>query len=1116
MKKTLTIGGLPLHAVKKVLLIMKLTVLLLLVGALQVSATVNGQMKVSLSLSQVEIGKVLSHIEKQTNYRFLYNNALKGIQQKISIDVHDAAINDVLNTIFSGTDLTYKTLENNLIVVLPASQPLPQDIQVTGKITGENGEPLSGVSVTLVGSDRGTATDSSGNFSLVVPTGGTLRITYIGYLTQEIKINNLTQVNIQLKPAGNQLNEVVVVGYGTQKKIDVTGSVSHVKGEELTKQPVLTATQAIQGKAAGVQIISSGQPGSEPQVIIRGTGSILGGASPLYVVDGIITDDITNINNADILSVDILKDASSTAIYGARASNGVILITTRQGSGKPKVSYTTNMGIRQASNLVKMADVQQYMSYVKASGIFNIAQDTIGNSYGGSTDWYNQVLRTAFYQNHNLSLSGSTEKNKYLVSLSYLTDEGIIVANSFNRYTARLNNEFTPTSKLKIGTVASYSSGIGQNVPVGTITEDAYRASPVVQGYIDGKYGNTSKFQNVGNPILDAKLTNDKSVENKIQGAAYVEFKPVSWLALKTSFGDEIDFYNDRQYTYQIANDTTEFNVSGGSQGPAMSNLAVVSAKYYHWTWDNTITFNKTFNRHRLSVLAGTTSEKYSLDGYGASRPDVPANPNLWYIGDGNQNLQYNNAISYDGYPAPYMYTRNSYLGRVFYSYDDKYLLTATMRADGSSVFSTQNRWGYFPGISAGWVISKESFMQGQRFFQTLKLRGGWGQVGNSTIPADASAITLLLNQPYFFPSPNGVVSGSFVPQIKDQNIKWEVNSEADLGLEYSALNNRLSGEIDVYDKKTNNALIYVRVPGTFGSQSNPNSTITPGYVLTNAAGIENKGVEFTARWNGKINNNLTYFVGGNITFNKNNVTSLNGGSAYFDGNINGYFVTETMAGHPIGSFMVRKAIGVFQSQAEVNAYTDKNGNLLQPDAEAGDLKYQFNSNGTLDTAYAGSYQPVAYYGISFGVNYRNFDISVDIYGNFGNKVYNGKKMARVVATDNIEASTANNAWTTTNHSETEPAPNGGNLPASTYFVESGTFIRINNINLGYTLPARILEKQSVISSLRVFANAQNPYTIKKYSGFTPELPGGPTNSGIELSTYPTTKTFAAGITVGF
>jgi TonB-linked SusC/RagA family outer membrane protein len=1032
---------------------------------------------------------------------------LKGIKEKISIDIQDQDITEALNKVFLNTGLAYKMLDNNLIVVL-STVSATQDIKIIGKITGQNGEPLSGVSITVKGTNRGSTTDNSGNFTLTAPQDGILLISYVGYAGQSVPVNNQSVLTIMLAPSVRQMDQVVVIGYGIQRKVDVTGSVGSVKGAELVKQPVMTATQAIQGKVAGVQIISSGQPGTSPQVRVRGTGSILSGVNPLYVVDGIITDDILNINTADILSVDVLKDASSTAIYGARAANGVILITTRQGSGKMKVNYSDNLGIRQAANLVKMANSQEYVAYEK--GILGIPASFITPT-GYSTNWYDQILRKGFYQNHNLSISGSAEKNRYLLSLGYMTDEGIVNTNNFNRITARFNNEYTPTDNLKIGVVASYSNGIGQNVNVGQIFEDAYRASPLVPGMLKGLYGNTSQFQNVGNPILDANAVNDKSIENKLQGTGYIEYKPLSWLTLKSSFGEEVDFYDDRQYIYMLPNDTTVFLTNGGSQGATQSNLTLTSTKYYHWTWDNTISFNRTLNLHRISLLAGATAEKYYKNGFVASRPDVPPDPNLWYLdaGGGNQGLQFNNSDN-----IPNEYTRNSYLGRVFYSYADKYLITGTFRADGSSVFNARNRWGYFPGISAGWLISKEDFMQKQRVFETLKLRGSWGKVGNSNIPSDASAITLLTGVPYFF-SGNSV-SGSFVPQIKDQNIKWEITTEKDLGLEYGALRGRLTGEIDLYDKITNNALIYVQVPATFGSQANPNSTITPGYVITNAASIENKGVEFSSRWSDKINSKLSYYIGGNISFNKNNVRSLNGGTPYYDGNINGYFVTETTVGHPIGSFLLPKQIGVFQSQNEVNSYTDKNGKLLQPDAQAGDFKYQYNGDGTLDTAYLGSYQPVAYYGIALGLSYANLDLSVDVYGNFGNKVYNGKRQARVVPSDNLEEAQAVNRWTTQDHSQSEPAPNGGNLPASSYFVASGNFIRINNITLGYTFPGRILQRQHVISSFRIFANAQNPLTIKKYSGFTAELPGTTaTNAGIELSTYPATRTFAAGLNIG-
>jgi len=1108
MKKTLTIGGLPLHAVKKALLIMKLTVVLVLVGVLQVSATVNGQTKVSLTLSQVEIGKVLSHIEKQTSYRFLYNNALKGIQQKISIDVRDAGINDVLNTIFTGTDLTYKLLENNLIVVLSASQPLPQDIQVTGKITGENGEPLPGVSITLVGSDRGTATDSSGNFTITIPTGGTLRITYIGYLTQDIKINNQTQLTIQLKPAGNQLNEVIVVGYGTQKKIDVTGSVGHVNGTELAKQPVLTATQAIQGKVAGVQVISSGQPGSLPQVIIRGAGSILAGANPLYIVDGIWTDDITNINNADILSVDVLKDASACSIYGVRGANGVILITTRQGSGKIKFNYSGNFGITQAAYVVPMANGQQYLNYEENTTFLPVANT------GYNTNWYNQVLRNAFYQNHTASISGSSKENKFALSAGYLSNNGIIIFNSYSRYTIRLNNEFTPTSFLKIGTTASFASQASQNVPTATITEDAYRASPLVPAMVNGKFGNTSQYQNVGNPVLDAQNTNDLSHNNRIQGNGYVAIKPISFLELRSTFGDEVNFYDDRAYTYQHNNDTSFFTTNGGTQGATQSTLAISNTKYYHWVWSNTINFDKSFGASKITVLAGTEAQKYYNVGSTASRYDVPASPNEWFLQDGNGNYQFNNSSVTE-------YTTESYLGRLFYSYDGRFLFTGNFRADASSVFSSENRWGYFPGVSAGWVISKENFMRGQNFVQFLKLKASWGELGNSNIPADASGITVVPNLPYFYNSGNtggtsGATTGSIVAQIKDLNLKWEITKEADIGLEYGLLKDRLSGELDVYDKKVTNALIYVQVPGTFGSQADPNSTIASGDVLTNAASIDNKGLEFSVRWHDNITSKLSYFIGGNASFNRNRVVSLNGGLPFFDGNVNGYFTTETKPGYPIGAFFMRQATGIFQSQAQINGYVDKNGTQLQPSATPGSFIYKYNSSGALDTAYAGAYLPKAYFGFSGGMSYGAFDFSIDLYSNVGNQVYNGKLQARVVATDNIERSVATSYWTTENHSNTQPAPNAGNLPASTYFIASGTFFRINNIMVGYTVPPKALNRQKVFTSCRVFLNAQNPVTYKKYGGFSSELPGSaPTNAGIELGTYPTIRTFAAGLNLG-
>lgn len=471
MKKTLTTGNLGSRALKKALLLMKLSFMLVLAASLQVSAHAIGQSSVSLKVENTEISKALTSIEKQGVYRFLYNSRLPDLNQQISVDIANAPIAEALTKLFGGTDLTYKMLENNLIVVLSKTAAL-QDIQVAGRITGENGEPLSGVSISLKGGGKGTSSDLDGMFKITVPENGTLVISYVGYQSQEVAVNNQSVINIKLTQSTKTLDQVIVVGYGTQRRIDVTGAVAHVNGTELAKQPVLTATQALQGKVAGVQVISSGDPGSAPQVIIRGTGSILAGANPLYIVDGIWTDDITNINTADIQSVDILKDASACSIYGVRGANGVILITTKQGSGKMKLTYSGNLGITQAAHVVPMANAAEYINYRQL--IYGLPVP----STGYSTDWYNQVLRNAFYQNHNLSISGSSSQDKYAISAGYQSTEGIIINNDYTRYTFRLNNEYTPTSFLKVGTTVSFANQAEQNVPTGEITEDAYRAAP--------------------------------------------------------------------------------------------------------------------------------------------------------------------------------------------------------------------------------------------------------------------------------------------------------------------------------------------------------------------------------------------------------------------------------------------------------------------------------------------------------------------------------------------------------------------------------------------------------------------------------------------------------------
>ncbi|GAB3507819.1 TonB-dependent receptor [Emticicia fontis] len=973
--------------------------------------------------------------------------------------------------------------------------------KITGKVIDQKSkEGIPGASVRIKDTNTGAVADFEGNFSINALPNATLIVSFIGYSNKEVAVNNQTTLTIGLEEATNELEQVIVVGYGTQRKVDVTGATSSVKGEDLVKQPVMTPTQAIQGKVAGVQIISSGRPGSSPNIRIRGTGTALAGTATLFVVDGVLTDDISNINTADITNIDILKDASATAIYGSRGANGVVIITTKKGvSGKMAVNYNVQMGMRSAANLVKMANATEYANYVSAASGKVIQAGDI------STDWYGQILRNAFMQNHNLSLSGGSDKSKHYLSLGYLGDEGIVIKNNFRRFTARLNDDFQLHEKLKVGMATSFSNSRDQNVNLNSAYNNAYRAAPIIPAMVDGKYGNTSLYQNVGNAILDINNNDDYTVLNRLQSSAYLEFNPIKSLTFRSSIGGDLNLRNSRLYNYQFNNDETTFIQAGGNQRNPNSNLSVTNENIFRWVWDNTLTYNKTFGKHTISAMVGTTAEQYTQSVFSAFRKDVPPSKNLWYINTGNANTSTNSGEGDK-------WSRNSYIGRLNYNFNDKYLFTATMRADGSSRFPVSNRWGYFPSFGAGWVLTNEEFLKGQSLFQTIKLRASWGRVGNDRISSDGYIVTVEPNLAY--PFGGGVATiGSAITQIKDPNLKWETTEEADLGLEFSVMNGKLQGEFGFYDKRSKDLLINVKVPSVTGDKD--------GVVLTNAASIRNTGFEAALNWRDKINEDMSYRIGGNITFNKNSVIGLNGGQPILDGGIGGsqQYTTKTDNNQPVGSFYILQVLGVFQSDDEINAYKASNGKVIQPSASPGDFKYQdTNGDGKIDDedrVFAGSYQPTAYFGINLGFTYKNFDLSVDGYGNFGNKVYNGKKAFRQGMYDNIEASMAYGRWSRGSGINNEPGGNAGNLPASTYFIESGDFIRINNIALGYNVSPGILSKLK-IASVRVFVTAQNYFTFKKYSGFTPELPGDPTKAGIELNAYPTTKTLAVGLNVGF
>jgi len=980
-----------------------------------------------------------------------------------------------------------------------------QNITVTGTVNDDDGIPLPGVSVVLKGAGKGTQTNVNGKFSISAPPDGTLTFSFIGFQTQEVPINNQTTINISLRTSAKELEQVVVVGYGVQRKSDVTGSVARVKGEELAKQQVLTPTQALQGKVAGVQIISSGDPNANPTVRIRGVGTMFGGATPLYVVDGVITDDIRNINNADIVSMDILKDASATAIYGMRAANGVLIITTKKGkSGKLTIAYDANVGVREVSKLVDMAGAQQYAGYLNEASIYYGTGDPlITNAMlqaGGNTDWYDVITRNGFQQNHNLSASGGSEKGTYFLSAGYVGDEGIIQTNKFDRYTIRSNTDYNLVKWLKLTNQLSFSHVKGRGVD-GAAFNLAYRAAPHIPSKVNGLYGNTSLSNNVGNPLLGLEKVNNSGYGDRIQGTLAADVKPLSWLALKSSFGADLNFFNIRNYSYKFDNSgpNNVFLTSGGNQLRTNSGLTVNSINTYKWVWDNTATITKKVDAHDFTFLAGITSEQLKFNNLIGTRINVPENEDQWYLGAGS-------TVGATNDNTADKWTRSSFISRLSYSYNNRYLLTSTFRADASSRFPSQNRWGYFPSLGLGWIVSNEDFMKDQQIFSNLKLRGSWGRVGNDQIGTDVYFPIAAVNIPYFFGGSENL--GIRFEELPDKNVRWEITEEFDLGLEFGLLNGKLTGEVDYYNKKTKDALIEINIPGILGDNNSK--------FITNAASFKNTGLEFSLNWNNRISDRLNYTVGGNIATNKNRITNLNGGQALPDGSIGGNqgYTTVSDNGHPIGSFYLLQVDGVFQNETEVAASAQK-------DAKPGDLRYKdLSGDGIIsdaDRTFSGAYIPKLTYGLSATVNYTNFDFSLTTYGTGGGKIYNGKKAARGIdGRDNIEAEAVKNRWTPNNPSNSEPRATLGQLPASTYFLENGDFFRINNLTIGYTLPKSLITKYKV-DRVRIYASAQNLATITGYSGFTPELQSGnTTNAGIELGIYPSTRTYSFGVNVGF
>ena len=982
-------------------------------------------------------------------------------------------------------------------------------ITIKGKVTDARNETVPGASVVIKGKAQGTITDGNGQYTIQANRNEVLVFSFIGFQTQEIPVNNRTTINVQLAEQAMSVGEVVVVGYGTQKKIEVTGAVVQVKGDDIAKQSSVNPMSALQGKVAGVEITNSGAPGSSPQIRIRGVGTVYGNANPLYVVDGVWYDDISFLNSADIESMNILKDASSESIYGIRAANGVILITTKKGAkdAAPVVNYNGYVGNQLVTNQIKMANGPEFATMINELDAINGVAQRYANPAGyGTSDWYHQILGNAMTTNHQISVAGGGQKSTYNLSVGYLKQDGIVRANTFDRYTARFQNDMEVFKFLKIGYSLTGSVNNSKDIN-GGIFHQLYSAAPIVPVYYaDGSYGDPNDFSvgnsNSFNPQVTIDYFNQKSMNYRFSGNIYADLVINKHLNFHSSLGADFGQNEVKNYLPQYTATLSQRN--------STSVLSISRGETRNWLIENTLTYDNTFGDHNLKVLLGQSAQSYQYYGFSANAQGVPdGSSGDHYLTLGNPSNRY---VSDSGS----LNTVASYFGRLNYSYKSKYMLTASLRADGSSKFSGDNQWGVFPSVGGGWVISQEGFMKNQKIFNTLKLRGSWGKIGNMSVPANLSVLTV--NSSYVYVGGNGsTAGGASITTIVPPTTYWERGVGTDVGIEAAVLSSRLSAEIDYYNRKTERAIFDIPILGSLGT--------TGSSIIGNQATFENQGLEFVLNWKNKVNKDFFYSLSANLSYNKNKVLEVSTGANPIyqavgtTGSNN--FNTRTMVGEPIGEFFGLKVLGVFQTTDEINAYKSSAGAVIQPNAVPGDFKYQdVNNDGAIndkDRIVLGNPNPKYTYGFNTIWNYKDFDLTLDFQGVTGVDIYNANLGLRY-GTENFSQDFYNKRWHGAGTSNAYPSVNiggGQNYRSNSFYVENGSYFRVRNAQLGYTLPKSIMDKIK-IGKIRVYANVQNALNLFSYRGFSPEIGGGPTRAGVDVNVYPLYATYTFGVNVTF
>ena len=966
---------------------------------------------------------------------------------------------------------------------------------ITGTvIDADDKSPLPGVNILVKGTTIGVSTNIDGEYSINVPGEEiVLLFTFIGYEKQEFITKGLTKIDVELKMQATALDELIVIGYGTVKKNDLTGSISSVKGADLTKITASSIEQSLQGKVSGLQVSSpSGEPGSIPILRVRGVGT-LNNSSPIFVVDGLILDDISFLNSADIESIQILKDASATAIYGSRGANGVIIITSKSGKSQKEnvVNFSSDYGLQYLQKKIDLLDGVEFAKVVNEinPGTFNNLNKV------PNTDWQDEIFNEySPILNSQLSFSGAAnEKYNYYLGLGYFDQDGLISKSSYNRTSIKLNHTYNLSKNVRIGNNISISAENKENAP--NVVPQAYRAWPSsVPNNDDGSF---AEVRGAGNPLASIAFSNSKMKKYRAVGNLYGEIDFLKYFVFKSSYGIDIISEKTKSFTPAFYVSPTQQNVT--------SDLSLNTRDYNIWLWENTLNFNYEVNNHRLNLLGGYTMQKVTDESLGGNVENlIGDDSSLWYLDTGETDSETNSN-------SGSIYSMVSYLFRANYSYQGKYLLTASLRADGSSKFSEENRYGYFPSFALGWNVTEEKFFPQGGVFGKLKLRGSWGQIGNEKIPQNERFALISNGQNAVFGTDEALYPGASLGNTANPDLRWETTTQTDIGIEMGLWDNKLTAEFDVFDRKTEDILVQVSTPGYFG-----NGAFVKIYA--NAADVRNQGIEFNIGLHSQIGPVNAYF-NANGSFIRNEVIDLaasTGNDSFIIGGSlnNGQNVTRTEVGKPIGSFYGYQVIGVIQNQ------DDLDNSAIIPGQTIGDLKFKdIHEDGIideLDRTYIGSPIPDFIFGFTTTLNYKQISLSIDLAGQTGNEIYNGKNAVRPDLY-NFE-SRVNDRWTGEGTSNNEPraTASGANYSVSSYFIEDGSFLRIRNITLQYSFQSESLKKIN-ISKLNVYLKGTNLYTFSSFSGYSPEIGSSDVlSSGIDLGIYPVTAIISFGVSCTF